>query len=251
MPLAKVADRFMARLNELEESGGATPVLLDVDGALSFVYVQYSNLYLLAVARSNINAAAVLVFLHKLIDIFKHYFHEVRCAEGRGAGCIWTPFCGLLLQAPLLAPNRPAACPKPPLPPTLPQLEEESLRDNFVIAYELLDEVCDFGYPQVSAGYRAPSLCLTWRRILACGCWRLPHLSSVPCHPLIAAGCCIGAAPGAVVLLPLGGRQTSVPGQGHRLLPTCPCARYLPSCSHTPCTLCSCTAAVHRGQDPV
>ena len=29
-----------------------------------------------------------------------------------------------------------------------PQLEEESLRDNFVIAYELLDEVMDFGYPQ-------------------------------------------------------------------------------------------------------
>ncbi|KAL0040830.1 hypothetical protein WJX79_006774 [Trebouxia sp. C0005] len=28
------------------------------------------------------------------------------------------------------------------------ELEEESLRDNFVIAYELLDEVMDFGYPQ-------------------------------------------------------------------------------------------------------
>jgi len=27
-------------------------------------------------------------------------------------------------------------------------LEEESLRDNFVIVYELLDEVMDFGYPQ-------------------------------------------------------------------------------------------------------
>jgi hypothetical protein len=26
------------------------------------------------------------------------------------------------------------------------QLEEESLRDNFVIAFELLDEVMDFGY---------------------------------------------------------------------------------------------------------
>ena len=28
-------------------------------------------------------------------------------------------------------------------------LEEESLRDNFVIIYELLDEMMDFGYPQV------------------------------------------------------------------------------------------------------
>lgn len=46
--------------------------------------------------RSNVNAAAVLVFLHRILDVFKHYFTE---------------------------------------------LEEESLRDNFVIAYELLDEV--------------------------------------------------------------------------------------------------------------
>lgn len=30
------------------------------------------------------------------------------------------------------------------------QLEEESIRDNFVLIYELLDEVMDFGYPQIS-----------------------------------------------------------------------------------------------------
>lgn len=28
-------------------------------------------------------------------------------------------------------------------------LEEESIRDNFVIIYELLDEMCDFGYLQL------------------------------------------------------------------------------------------------------
>ena len=28
------------------------------------------------------------------------------------------------------------------------ELEEESIRDNFVIIYELLDEICDNGYPQ-------------------------------------------------------------------------------------------------------
>lgn len=28
------------------------------------------------------------------------------------------------------------------------ELEQESIRDNFVLIYELLDEVCDFGYPQ-------------------------------------------------------------------------------------------------------
>ena len=60
------------------------------------MYVQYSNLYLLVVTRENVNAASMLLFLHKLKEVFVHYFNE---------------------------------------------LEEESLRDNFVIAYELLDEV--------------------------------------------------------------------------------------------------------------
>ena len=31
-------------------------------------------------------------------------------------------------------------------------LEEESIRDNFVITYELLDEMMDFGYPQSTDG---------------------------------------------------------------------------------------------------
>ena len=67
--------------------------------------VQISNLYVLAVTRTNVNAMSVVCFLHRLVGVFKHYFQE---------------------------------------------LEEESLRDNFVIVYELLDEVMDFGYPQVS-----------------------------------------------------------------------------------------------------
>ena len=71
-----------------------TPVVHDE--GISYLYVQYSNLYLVAVARDNINAASILLFLHKLREVFVHYFNE---------------------------------------------LEEESLRDNFVIAYELLDEV--------------------------------------------------------------------------------------------------------------
>lgn len=30
------------------------------------------------------------------------------------------------------------------------ELEEESIRDNFVIIYELLDEMMDFGHPQTT-----------------------------------------------------------------------------------------------------
>lgn len=32
------------------------------------------------------------------------------------------------------------------------ELEEESIRDNFVLIYELLDEMMDFGYPQITDG---------------------------------------------------------------------------------------------------
>jgi AP-1 complex subunit mu len=30
------------------------------------------------------------------------------------------------------------------------KLEEENIRDNFVVIHELLDEMLDFGYPQVT-----------------------------------------------------------------------------------------------------
>ena len=65
--------------------------------------LQVSNLYVLAVTRTNSNVACIVAFLHKMVEVFKHYFTE---------------------------------------------LEEESLRDNFVIVYELLDEMMDYGFPQ-------------------------------------------------------------------------------------------------------
>lgn len=59
----------------------------------------------LALCRRNPNAMTILLFLHKLVDVFTEYFRE---------------------------------------------LEEESLRDNFVLVYELLDEMMDYGHPQIT-----------------------------------------------------------------------------------------------------
>lgn len=58
---------------------------------------------MLALTRRNTNAASLLVYLHKMRQVFEEYFKD---------------------------------------------LQEESIRDNFVIIYELLDEMMDFGYPQ-------------------------------------------------------------------------------------------------------
>lgn len=90
----KFAERFMSKVNESEDVGKLSPVLHDE--GVTYIYLQHSNVYLLAVTRQNVNATAVMVFLHRLIEVFKHYFEEV---------------------------------------------EEESIRDNFVTVYELLDEV--------------------------------------------------------------------------------------------------------------
>lgn len=94
----KCVDKFMSKVNELEESAKLSPII--VHDGITYIYVQVSNLYLLAVTRTNANATTALVFLHRLAGVLKHYFND---------------------------------------------LEEESLRDNFVIVYELLDEVSQRG----------------------------------------------------------------------------------------------------------
>lgn len=73
--------------------------------AQQYLYIRHNNLYLLALTKRNTNAAEILLFLHKIVEVFTEYFKE---------------------------------------------LEEESIRDNFVIIYELLDEMMDFGYPQTT-----------------------------------------------------------------------------------------------------
>lgn len=73
--------------------------------SLQYLYIRHNNLYLLALTKRNTNAAEILLFLHKIVEVFTEYFKE---------------------------------------------LEEESIRDNFVVIYELLDEMMDFGHPQTT-----------------------------------------------------------------------------------------------------
>lgn len=117
IPVSAV-EKFMPLLSDLEEDGvTATPVL--THEGISYLYIKHNNLYrksftlfnlvrtgkVLALTRKNSNAMTVLLFLHKLAQVFTEYFRT---------------------------------------------LEEESIRDNFVIVYELLDEMMDFGFPQIT-----------------------------------------------------------------------------------------------------
>ncbi|RKP26670.1 AP-1 complex subunit MU-1-like protein [Syncephalis pseudoplumigaleata] len=97
-------DRFMPILQELEEDGQTpTPVLSDK--GVHYLYIRHNNVYLLALTRKNSNATSILLYLHKLAQVYTEYFKT---------------------------------------------LEEESIRDNFVLTYELLDEMMDFGFPQIT-----------------------------------------------------------------------------------------------------
>ncbi|OMO77491.1 Clathrin adaptor, mu subunit, partial [Corchorus capsularis] len=100
---AKQAERFFTKL--IENQGGdpqsQDPVVYD--NGVTYMFIQHNNVYLMAASRQNCNAASLLLFLHRIVLVFKHYFEA---------------------------------------------LEEESLRDNFVVVYELLDEMMDFGIPQ-------------------------------------------------------------------------------------------------------
>jgi len=95
-------ERFAGHVLEADEAD-ERPVWLE--HGTTYVYIKYNNLYIMAVTQRNSNAAMILLFLHRMVEVLKDYFRE---------------------------------------------LEEESIRDNFVITYELMDEMMDFGYPQIS-----------------------------------------------------------------------------------------------------
>ena len=95
-------ERFSGHVLEADEAD-ERPVWLE--HGTTYIYIKYNNLYIMAVTQRNSNAAMILLFLYRLVEVLKDYFRE---------------------------------------------LEEESIRDNFVITYELMDEMMDFGYPQIS-----------------------------------------------------------------------------------------------------
>ncbi|KAL5337151.1 Mu homology domain-containing protein [Aspergillus crustosus] len=95
----RLADIF--RIQVISNPQVRSPIL--TLGSTTFSHVKHENIYLVAVTKSNANAALVFEFLYKLVLLGKSYFGK---------------------------------------------LDEEAVKNNFVLIYELLDEILDFGYPQ-------------------------------------------------------------------------------------------------------
>ena len=115
------------------------------EDGVNYVYVQHNNLYVLALTRKNSNVMVILVFLEKLV--------EVRARAPR------PPLVATRPPSPSPSTTR---CARQIMREYFGSLEEESIRDNFVLVYELLDEVMDHGYPQVTSS--SGGALLRWRR---------------------------------------------------------------------------------------
>ncbi|KIJ16707.1 hypothetical protein PAXINDRAFT_168211 [Paxillus involutus ATCC 200175] len=96
-----IADVF--RIQVVSNSDVRSPII--TLGSTSFFHVRMNNLYIVAVTKTNANAALVFEYCYRFISIAKSYFGKV---------------------------------------------DEESVKNNFVLIYELIDEINDFGYPQNS-----------------------------------------------------------------------------------------------------
>ncbi|KYK57173.1 adaptor protein complex AP-2, medium chain [Drechmeria coniospora] len=95
----RLADVF--RIQVISNAQVRSPIL--TLGSTTFSHVKHENIYLVAITKSNANAALVFEFLYRLIQLGKGYFGK---------------------------------------------FDEEAVKNNFVLVYELLDEIIDFGYPQ-------------------------------------------------------------------------------------------------------
>ncbi|GJD08566.1 AP-1 complex subunit mu-1 [Galdieria sulphuraria] len=98
-----VISQVKLKVIEAEDDSSTKPILHDEQRGYSLAFIKVADIFLVAVTRTNANAALMLSFLYRVVLVFREYFKDV---------------------------------------------EEESIRDNFVLIYELLDEMMDFGFPQ-------------------------------------------------------------------------------------------------------
>jgi len=94
-PLGRPRLSDVFRIQVISNAQVRSPIL--TLGSTTFSHVKHENIYLVAVTKSNANAALVFEFLYRLITLGKSYFGK---------------------------------------------FDEEAVKNNFVLIYELLDGVC-------------------------------------------------------------------------------------------------------------
>ena len=129
-------DKFVTHVVETDDSD-VSPVIVDED--CTFVYIKYNNLF-----RETLSSSFSPANRFPLSDgghPTKRQHHDAIHFSIHSCKCVTLPFFACVGFTP-----HPSA--SQTLKDYFKELEEESIRDNFVITYELLDEMMDFGYPQ-------------------------------------------------------------------------------------------------------
>ncbi|VDN85102.1 unnamed protein product [Brugia pahangi] len=126
-----VIDKFMPLLLEREEEGRQSPALEHPEA--TFIYFRHSNLY----CKSSDSFNFVCCRVSFSVTRFIHIFSVVSTSRKNVNVALVLTFLYKIVEV---------------LGEYLKDVEEESIRDNFVVIYELLDEMMDFGYPQTTEG---------------------------------------------------------------------------------------------------
>ncbi|KAK7796305.1 hypothetical protein U0070_009130 [Myodes glareolus] len=128
-------EHFMPILMEKEEEGMLSPIL--AHGGVRFMWIKHNNLYRIPVLWSG----GLGVTCPLAQDSWAARGHTVQrmlmVATSKKNACVSLVFSFLYKVVQVFSEY-------------FKELEEESIRDNFVIIYELLDELMDFGYPQTT-----------------------------------------------------------------------------------------------------
>uniref|UniRef100_A0A3Q3QZF3 MHD domain-containing protein n=1 Tax=Monopterus albus TaxID=43700 RepID=A0A3Q3QZF3_MONAL len=127
-------EHFMTLLMDKEEEGTLSPIL--AHGGVRFMWIKHNNLYcILIILRLVLYFLCCLDFLLLYLEFLTHITSVVATSKKNASVSLVFSFLYKIVQV---------------FSEYFKELEEESIRDNFVIIYELMDELMDFGYPQTT-----------------------------------------------------------------------------------------------------
>ena len=158
-------------INARDSDNVASLTPVRILGSCSFLYMRSSDVYILAVTKSNANAMLAFQFMTNVRTscfavtfgasvVLQSLTSNIACLPtqlrsslpARGQSCTAKLTCTL------------TACPGAQMVTLLKsyfggEFSEQSIKNNFVLIYELLDETLDFGYPQVHPIIGGRSMC--------------------------------------------------------------------------------------------
>ncbi|GMF99222.1 hypothetical protein B5S30_g4778 [[Candida] boidinii] len=137
------------RIQVIANKDSKSPVL--TFGSTTFIHIKYGYLWFVAVTRSNIDAGIVLEFLFNFINLLKTSLLHKSSSSSSSSGSVTGSGSGSGLSVlESSGSNKKSLITSSNSNSSKNQLNEDVIRNNFSIIYEILDEILEFGYPQTT-----------------------------------------------------------------------------------------------------